>query len=77
MFDVYHPPAGDFHDITTGSTGLYKATVGFDQATGRGTLIANLLVNDLIKSEFPTYNAPRKDRRSHAGQETAGRSRAS
>jgi subtilase family serine protease len=57
MSDIYRLPASDFHDITTGSTsdgsGLsYKATVGFDQATGRGTPIANLLVNDLIHSEY-------------------------
>jgi subtilase family serine protease len=52
MSDVYRLPAGDFHDITTGSTGFFQSMVGFDQTTGRGTPIANLLVNDLIHSEF-------------------------
>ena len=57
MSDIYRLPASDFHDITTGNTtdgsGLsYTATVGFDQTTGRGTPIANLLVNDLIHSEY-------------------------
>jgi subtilase family serine protease len=52
MFDIYRLPAGDFHDITTGSTGTSQSTVGFDQTTGRGTPIANLLVNDLIHSEY-------------------------
>jgi subtilase family serine protease len=60
MYDIYRLPATDFHDITTGSNGLYQATVGFDQTTGRGTPIANLLVNDLIHSEYlpppPTIN---------------------
>jgi subtilase family serine protease len=49
--DIYQLPSSDFHDVTTGSTGYYKATVGFDQTTGRGTPIANLLVNDLARSE--------------------------
>ena len=52
MSDIYRMPASDFHDITTGSTGEYSSTVGFDQTTGRGTPIANLLVNDLIHSEY-------------------------
>jgi subtilase family serine protease len=52
MNDIYHLPASDFHDITTGSTGEFQSTVGFDQTTGRGTPIANLLVNDLIHSEY-------------------------
>jgi subtilase family serine protease len=52
MSDIYRLPASDFHDITTGSTGIYKATVGFDETTGRGTPIANRLVNDLIHSEY-------------------------
>ncbi len=52
MSDIYRLPASDFHDITTGSTGEFQSTVGFDQTTGRGTPIANLLVNDLIHSEY-------------------------
>jgi subtilase family serine protease len=50
--DIYQLPSSDFHDITTGSTGVYSAKVGFDQTTGRGTPIANLLVNDLARSEW-------------------------
>ena len=64
MSDIYRLPASDFHDITTGSTStawlILRSTVGFDQTTGRGTPIANLLVNDLIHSEFlpppPKFN---------------------
>ena len=50
--DIYQLPSSDFHDITTGNTGFYIAKVGFDQTTGRGTPIANLLVNDLARSEW-------------------------
>ena len=50
--DIYQLPSSDFHDITLGSTGVYQAKVGFDQTTGRGTPIANLLVNDLAHSEW-------------------------
>ncbi len=52
MSDIYRLSASDFHDITTGSTGFFSSKVGFDQTTGRGTPIANLLINDLIHSEF-------------------------
>lgn len=51
LSDIYRLSANDFHDITTGSTGFFQSKVGFDQTTGRGTPIANLLVNDLIHSE--------------------------
>jgi hypothetical protein len=44
---LYSLPAGDFHDITSGSNGTYSATVGWDAVTGRGTPIANKLVIDL------------------------------
>jgi subtilisin-like proprotein convertase family protein len=44
---LYALPASDFHDITTGNNG-FAAGVGYDLVTGRGTPIANLLVNALI-----------------------------
>ena len=46
--------SSDFHDITTGSNGAYKATTGYDVVTGRGTPIANLVVNGLIAANNPT-----------------------
>ena len=57
MSEIYRLSASDFHDITTGSTtdgagSSFTSSVGFDQTTGRGTPIANLLVNDLIHSEY-------------------------
>jgi len=37
----------DLHDITSGSNGVFAATVGYDRATGLGTPEANLLLDDL------------------------------
>jgi subtilase family serine protease len=44
---IYSLPASDFHDITSGSSG-YAAGPGYDLVTGRGTPIANLVVQHLI-----------------------------
>ena len=46
---LYSLPAGDFHDITSGYNGL-SAGPGYDEVTGRGTPIANLLIPDLVSS---------------------------
>jgi subtilase family serine protease len=40
-------PAGDFHDIRTGNNG-YAATGGYDLVTGRGTPLANAVVQSLV-----------------------------
>jgi hypothetical protein len=48
---LYQLPAGDFHDITTGTsagTPNYSAGTGYDLVTGRGTPIANLVVSGLV-----------------------------
>jgi subtilase family serine protease len=44
---IYSLPAGDFHDITGGSSG-YAAVSGYDLVTGRGTPKANLIVPHLL-----------------------------
>jgi hypothetical protein len=44
---LYALPASDFHDIVAGSIGGFNAGPGYDEVTGRGTPIANLLVPDL------------------------------
>jgi hypothetical protein len=47
---LYNLPAGDFHDITSGSNGTNNgapAGPGYDQVTGLGTPVANKLVPDL------------------------------
>ncbi len=41
---LYSLPASDFHDITSGSNGGFSAGAGYDEVTGRGTPLANLLV---------------------------------
>ncbi len=44
---LYQAPATDFHDITSGTNNHFSAGVGYDLVSGRGTPIANLLLNDL------------------------------
>jgi pseudomonalisin len=38
---LYQLPSGDFHDITVGNNGGESARVGYDFASGRGSLILN------------------------------------
>jgi hypothetical protein len=40
---LYRAPTSDFHDITSGNNG-YSAAVGYDEVTGIGSPVANLLV---------------------------------
>jgi hypothetical protein len=54
---IYQMPSSDFHDITTGSNGAYSAAPGYDLVTGRGTPIANLVVNSLV-SYGASYSSP-------------------
>ena len=49
---IYGLPDADYHDVTTGYNGL-SAGVGYDDLTGRGTPIANLLVPDLVAYGLP------------------------
>jgi pantothenate kinase type III len=49
---LYSLPAADFHDITTGYNGYYTAP-GYDEVTGLGTPVANLLVPDLAAYGLP------------------------
>ncbi len=48
----YTNPKGDFLDITTGNN-THPATIGYDQATGLGSPIANQLIPDLIGPTTP------------------------
>ena len=47
---LYQLPAGDFHDVASGSNGAYSAGIGYDLVTGRGSPIANLIVAGLVGS---------------------------
>ena len=44
---IYALPQGDFHDVTVGSNGGETAKVGYDFATGRGSIILNTAINHL------------------------------
>jgi pseudomonalisin len=44
---LYQLPATDFHDVTVGTNGGEAAKVGYDFATGRGSVILNRLVGQL------------------------------
>jgi subtilase family serine protease len=57
---IYQASAADFHDVTSGNNGGYSATTGYDEVTGRGSPIANLLVSALVGSSGTTVtlNAP-------------------
>ena len=50
---LYALPSADFHDITSGSNGGFSAKSGYDEVTGRGTPVANLLVPGLAIPPTP------------------------
>ncbi len=59
--DIYAVPAKDFNDIvqyTAESRGPFQIGPGYDDATGRGTPKANLLIPDLIQMELPANLPP-------------------
>ncbi len=47
---IYSLPSTDFHDVTTGGNNEYAAHSGYDFVTGRGSPIANLVIDSLIGS---------------------------
>ena len=50
---LYGLPAGDFHTITSGYNG-FSAGAGYDQLTGLGSPVANLLIPGLVSFGVPT-----------------------
>jgi hypothetical protein len=48
---LYALPAGDFHDVTFGGNGGFSAGPGYDEVTGRGSPVANRLVQDLVRPQ--------------------------
>ena len=44
---IYSLPATDFHSITTGNNGAYSAGPGYNEVTGLGSPLTNLVVPDL------------------------------
>jgi len=62
---LYSLPSQDFHDITRGSNGGYTAGKGYDEVTGLGSPVANLLVPALAAYRKPNglvTKAQRHDR---------------
>jgi fibronectin type 3 domain-containing protein len=51
---IYQASASNFHDVTSGNNGGYSATAGYDEVTGRGSPVANLLVSALAGSAGTT-----------------------
>ena len=44
---IYSLPVADFHDVTSGNNGGSTAAVGYDLASGRGSIILNKAIVDL------------------------------
>jgi pseudomonalisin len=44
---LYLLPASDFHDVTTGNNNGYSAKVGYDFASGRGSVIASKMIRHI------------------------------
>jgi hypothetical protein len=53
---LYSLPSSDYHDITSGYTGI-KAGPGYDETTGLGSPIANLLVPDMVNYQVGQFVA--------------------
>ena len=45
---IYALPASDFHDVTSGNNAGETAAVGYDFASGRGSIILNTAINHLV-----------------------------
>jgi subtilase family serine protease len=47
---IYNMSSSDFHNITSGGNNRYSAGTGYNLVTGRGSPIANLVVNALVNA---------------------------
>lgn len=47
LYKLAQTKPGDFHDITSGNNGSFSAGPGYDEVTGLGSPVANLLIPDL------------------------------
>ncbi len=54
---LYQAGATAFHDVTTGSNGGYTAKPGYDEVTGLGSPVANVLAADLAGTRNPSPTA--------------------
>jgi hypothetical protein len=76
--ELYAIPTADFHDITSGNndtgSGGYSAKAGYDEASGIGTPIVNLLIPDMVRAGstlsgnvFQDHNADGIENQNDAG----------
>ena len=49
---LYSLSSGDFHDINTGNNGTFTAEPGYDEITGLGTPVADILVSNLASYDI-------------------------
>jgi hypothetical protein len=54
---LYNLPPSDLHDITSGNNGEFSAARGYDEVTGLGSPIANVLIPDLAAYGRATHLA--------------------
>jgi len=52
---IYNLPASDFHDVTSGNNGGSTAGVGYDLASGRGSIILNTAINHIGGTATPDF----------------------
>ncbi len=50
---LYALPATDFHDVTVGNNNGYQAKIGYDFPSGRGSLIMDSAINDIVSGGPP------------------------
>jgi len=50
---LYSLGQSDYHEIASGTNGGYNAAPGYNLVTGLGTPVANLLVPDMVRGNYP------------------------
>jgi subtilase family serine protease len=51
LVKLYKLPANAFHDIIGGSNGGFTAIRGYDEVTGRGSPVSNILIPDMARAD--------------------------
>ncbi len=55
---IYALPSSDFYDVTSGGNLEYRATKGYDEVTGLGAPLANLVIENLVYGNSTTSSPP-------------------
>ncbi len=69
---LYTLPSADFHDVTSGSNGGYRAGVGYDEVTGLGSPVANLVIQNLVNGVSTTTGSGSSGSSSGSSGSTGG-----